>query len=78
MSVFSLGKLLHPGTTFYPENAAEAKKTGRVKKINLKTLVLQSFMIYILLVACGGIVFHGYVKRVAQVKSVSHLTIREG
>jgi hypothetical protein len=39
-------------------NAAGTKKIGLFQNIPQKTLVLQRFMIYILLVACGGVVFH--------------------
>ena len=60
---------MHLSVTFYPTNAAEAKKIGILKKIRAETLVLQRFMIYKLLVACGSVVFHEYVKRVAQVNA---------
>jgi hypothetical protein len=50
--------LLHSGGTFLALNAAGTKKIGVFQNIRAKTLVLQRFMIYILLVACGGVVFH--------------------
>jgi hypothetical protein len=56
--VFSRGTLSHSGGAFSASNAAGTKKIGIFQNIPPKTLVLQRFMIYILLVACGGVVFH--------------------
>jgi hypothetical protein len=56
--VFSRESLSHSVGVFLAPNAAGTKKIGLFQNIPQKTLVLQRFMIYILLVACGGVVFH--------------------